>query len=66
MDTHTLLYLKWITDKVLVYIAHGTLLDVMCQTAREVVWGRKDICIAESLCCPGKTITTLLIGYILT
>ena len=31
------------------------------------VWGRKDpcICMAESLCCPPETITTLLIGYTL-
>ena len=29
------------------------------------VWRRTDtcICIAESLCCPPETITTLLIGY---
>ena len=31
------------------------------------VWRRKDACIymAESLCCPPETITTLLIGYML-
>ena len=30
------------------------------------VWGRKDtgICMAESLCCPPETITTLLISYL--
>ena len=30
-----------------------------------VVWGRMDtcMCMAESLCCPPETITTLLIGY---
>ena len=29
------------------------------------VWGRMDtcMCMAESLCCPPETITTLLIGY---
>ena len=29
------------------------------------VWGRKHtcVCMAESLCCPPETITTLLIGY---
>ena len=29
------------------------------------VWGRMDTCIwmAESLCCPPETVTTLLIGY---
>ena len=33
--------------------------------ARKGVWGRMDIhiCIAEFLCCPPETITTLLIGY---
>lgn len=31
MDKHTLLYLKWI-NKDLLYIAQGTLLNVMCQT----------------------------------
>ena len=31
------------------------------------VWGRMDagICMAESLCCPPETITTLLAGYTL-
>ena len=30
-----------------------------------LVWGRMDTCIctAESICCPPRTITTLLIGY---
>ena len=29
------------------------------------VWGRMDtrVCMAESLCCPPKTVTTLLISY---
>ena len=29
------------------------------------VWGRMDtcVCVAESLCCPPETITTLLIGF---
>jgi len=32
---------------------------------KRTVWGRMDICIcmAESLCCPLATVTTLLIGY---
>ena len=44
----------------------------LCSTLRgnldgRGVWGRMDtcICMAESLCCPPKTITTLLIGYVL-
>ena len=35
MDMSTLLYLKWITNKVLLYIAHGTLLSVMWQPGWE-------------------------------
>ena len=40
MDMSTLLYLKWITNKVLLYIAHGTLLSVMWQPGWEGnLWG---------------------------
>ena len=35
MVMYTLLYLKWITNKVLLYIAHGTLLSVMWQPGWE-------------------------------
>ena len=31
MDMYTLLYLKWISSKVLLYMAHGTLLNFMWQ-----------------------------------
>ena len=59
MDMYTLLYLKCITNKVL-------LLNVMWQPGREGSLGGTDtcICMAESLCCASETITTLLIGYI--
>ena len=35
MDMYTLLYLKWITNKNPLYIAHGTLLNVMWQLGWE-------------------------------
>ena len=46
-------------------MAHGTLLNVMCQSGWEGVWGRMDtcICMAESLCRVPETSTTLLISY---
>ena len=44
---YTLLYLTWITNKDLSYIAQGTLLNLMCKPEWEGVWGRLDkyICI---------------------
>ena len=61
---YTLLYLKWITNK-MYCIAQGTLLNVMCQPGWEGFGGRMDtcICMAESLHGSPGTITTLLIGY---
>ena len=63
-NIYTLLYLKCITGKVLLY-STGTLLNVMWQPGWEGCWGRMDTCtcMAKSLCCPPETITTLLIGY---
>ena len=60
MDTYTLLYLKWITNKDLLYRTLCGCLD------GRAVWGRMDtcICMAESLRCSPKTIKTLLISYI--
>ena len=56
MDMYTLLYLKWITNK-----------DLLFNTWNSVQWerrlGRMDTCMAESLCCLPETIITLLIGY---
>ena len=65
IDMYTLLYLKWITNKVLLY---STWNSAQCYVA---TWkggesvGRMDtcICIAESLRCSPETITTLLISY---
>ena len=65
MDMYTLLSLKWITSR-----------DPLCSTGNSAqcyvaAWmggesgGRMDtcICVAKSLCCPSKTITTLSISY---
>ena len=64
MGMHTLLYLKWITDKDLLYSTGNCPMLCVSLEGREV-WGRMDtcICLAESLCCPPEAITTLLIGY---
>ena len=61
---YVLLYLKWITNKDLLY-SKGSLLNVMWQPAGEGVLGRMDtcVCLAESLLCSPETITTLLIAY---
>ena len=61
---YTRLYLKWITNKDLLY-SKGSLLNVMWQPAGEGVLGRMDtcVCLAESLLCSPETITTLLIAY---
>ena len=58
VDMYTLIYLKWVTY----YVAHGTLINVMCQPRWEVVWERMDTCrcMADSLRC--ETTTALLIG----
>ena len=58
----TLLYLKWITNK----DNHRALCSMLCgRLDGKGAWGRMDtcICMAESLCCPPETITTLLISY---
>ena len=61
MDMDTLLYLKWITNKGLLY--NMELGSVLCGSldGGEVL-GRMDTCIymAESLCCSLETTTTLL------
>ena len=61
MDMY-ILYLKWITNKDLLY---GTWNSVLLGSLPgKGVWGRMDtcICMAESLCCPHETITKLLIS----
>ena len=66
IDVYLLLYLKWTTSKVVLYIAQGTMLNVVGQSGWRGVWGRMDtgICVTESICCPREIITTLLISYV--
>ena len=62
MDMYTLLYLKWITNKDLLYSIANC---VQCYEAAWMggAWGRMDTCMAESLCYLPETITTLIISY---
>ena len=67
-DMYKLLYLEWITSwDLLCSFLQGTLLNVMWQPGWERVLGEVStcMCIAELLCCPPETITTLLITYTL-
>ena len=61
---YTLLYLKWITNKDLWY---STWNSAQCYGPAWLggVLGEMDtcLCMAESLCCPPETTTTLLINY---
>ena len=61
---YTLLYLKWINNKDLLY-NNGTVFNVMWQPGWVRGWGIMDTCIhvAESLPCSPETLT-LLISYI--
>ena len=66
MDMHTLLYLKWITNKDLL---QSTVNSAQCyvEPGWEGAWERMDICIhvAESFCPAPETYIILLIGYTL-
>ena len=63
---YTLLYLKWITNTVLLYSTGNS---AQCYVAPWMggesggEWIHVYVSKAESLCCPPKTLTTLLIGY---
>ena len=61
---YTLLYLKWITNKDLLY---STWNSAQCYGSLDGsgVWGRMDTCtgMAESFCYSPETIATLLISY---
>ena len=61
MDMYMLLYLKWITNKDLLY---STLNSARCYVGAWI-WGRMNTCkyMAESVVCLPETITTLLISY---
>ena len=64
IDMHTLLYLKWITNRILLYITGNSTQCFMLQTGWEGSWERMDPCrcMTELLCCVSETITTWLIG----
>ena len=80
MDMYTLLYLKWITNKDLLYSTWNSAQSYVAAWAgeefgREFSTGKSrgqrsimgsSICMAESLHCSPETITTLLISYTLT
>ena len=61
---YTMLYLKQITNKNLLY-THGTLLNVMCQPGQRGIRGRMDtcVCMTEYLQFSPETITMRLIIY---
>ena len=61
MDRYTLLYLKWITNKNLLYSTWNS--AQYCVAAwMGAEFGRERICVyGESLCCPPETVTTSLI-----
>ena len=66
IDRNTLLYSKWITNKDLLYSTGNS---AQCYVAAWMggefggEWIHVYVCMAESLCCPSETITTLLISY---
>ena len=66
IDRNTLLYLKWITNNVLLYSTGNS---AQCYVAAWMggefggEWIHVYVCMDESLCCPPETITTLLISY---
>ena len=65
MDMYTLLYVKWITSKDLRYSTGNSAPMLRGSLDGKAAWGSMHIltCMAESLCCSPKTLTTLLTGY---
>ena len=65
IDMYTLVYVKWITKKDLLYSTENSAQCYVAGWMGWEFWGRIDICIrrAESLCCAPETSTTLLISY---
>ena len=65
MDLYTLLYLKWITNKDLLYSTGNSAPCYLAAWMGGEFGGRMDtcICMAESLPCSPDIIITLLIGY---
>ena len=65
IHVYTLLYLKWIIIKDLLYSRGKSAGCYVAAWVGQVVWGRMDACVrmAESVCCAPDTITVLLNGY---
>ena len=69
MDTYTLsisVDMDTTDDQQGPAVLHRELCPMLCGSLDGTGLGRMDtciICMAESLCCPPETITTLLIGY---
>ena len=66
MDMSTLLYFKWITNKVM--LRYSTRNSAQCYVAAWVGVGLGGewihvVCVAKHLCCAPETITALLVGY---
>ena len=62
---HTLLYLKWIINKDLLYSTGNSAQYYVAAWMGGEFGGKMDtyIRMAESLCCPPESVTTLLICY---
>jgi len=65
MDVYTLLYLKWISNKDLLYGTWDSAQWSVAARMGDPVWERMDTCIctAASLCCSPETIIIVLISY---
>ena len=65
MDMYTLLYLKWITNKDLLYSTGNAAQYSINNLSGKRIWKRIDTCIGitESLCYTHETNTILLISY---
>ena len=67
MDIYIVLYLKWITNKDLLYSTGNSAPCYMAAWMGGEFVGEwiHVLCMAESLCCPVEAITTLVISYTL-
>ena len=63
IDMHTLLYLKWITNRILLYSTGNPTQCSMLQTGWEGSWGENGyMFMTELLCCVSETTSTWLIS----
>ena len=65
MDRYTVLYLKWIANKDLLYSTGNSAQYDEAAWMGQCFGGRMDMCMwmVESLHCSSEIVTTLLIGY---